>query len=278
MLMSNYVRFEDCPDSSTLVVAFSHVGYPEGKFAFSNAISHIKCKKLFLNCPGNSWYQCGIPGVGQSISSAADRIKLFIDSLRVDRVIFVGMSMGGYAAILFGLLCKAKIILSFTAEIMVGLSGGRSVKENRVQFYDPRFSNLASLIYANESSHIFLVYGEDDLIDLSLLWPISYQILDGRRVHFFLSEGGHQCTLDLNLPLILNSLILDGWLGARSIHPSRIRDYAFSVQEFFAYSAIRDLIDKSDSCAALELIDSLPFLKDRHNMASLRKRLSVVRV
>lgn len=251
---SEYVYLNTEPGSDLLLVAFSHVGYPSGKFAFTNAFSHIKCNKLFINCPGNSWYQAGIPGLGDNIYSSARALHEIISSMKMRRTVFVGMSMGGYAALLYGLLTETNIILSFTAEIMIGEKNTRSISENNIKIFDPFYSNLSSLIFKNKNTQIFSIYGEQDLIDLSLLWPLTQVILKKEKLNLFMMEGGHQCTLKLNVPNIVQQLLVNGWLGPNNIDPVQIRDYEFSELEFSLYRSIKKLIDEENYKELNELL------------------------
>lgn len=272
---SQFAAFVRQPDSDVLIVAFSHVGYPEGKFAFTNAFANLHCNKLFLNCPGNSWYQNGIPGFGDSVEAAAMQLKLHIAELGVRRTIFVGMSMGGYGALLFGLLVGADIILAFTAEVQIGSERGRSFVENRIRFFDPVYQNLSYLINENTKSQLFLIYGEGDLLDLSLLWPISSKIVERKRLQFFMVEGGHQCTLNLNVPLIVGCLIKEGWIGPGNISDKLVRNYSFNHLEFELYRVIEVLSAQKEGLRILSLVSKHPALvSSRHNLAKIRDSLS----
>ena len=265
-----YFKYEYHP-SDVLVVCFSHVNYPEGKFAFANAIAHMECKKIFVNCRDNSWYQQGIPGLGETIEDSALSLKKIISDICPKKTIFVGMSMGGYGAILFGLMTQADIILSFTSELMLGGSRTRSFKENRCRVYHPVFSNLAPLIYKNNRTLMFMIYGEEDLVDLSLLWPISQKIIDKKQLHFFLSMGGHQCTLNLNLPLMLKVLIKDGWLSEGLIDPDRIRKYTYLIEEFYLYNVIENALSNLNYHLVLDVLSkNSEITESRHFLKKIR--------
>ena len=261
-MANSFFEFVDNP-SDILVVAFSHVGYPIGKFAFSNAISNLECKKLYLNCVGNSWYQTGVPGLGDSIDEVADHLKVIIRNLNPSRVVFLGMSMGGYAALVFGILCGASLILAFTAELVLGMNHLRSFKENSIKQYDQKYVDISDLINSNTKSTIFLIYGELDLVDLSGLFNIRHAILERKKVQFFLCKGGHQCTLQLNLPLILNELLKNGWLSAGLIDPNLVLDYVLSEREFAIYRSLQDFLNLGLPNEVRALLSTEPLLIDR---------------
>ena len=46
---------------------FSHINEKPGRFSFYGTFRDIAVNKLFVNIPGNRWYQDGIPGLGDGI-------------------------------------------------------------------------------------------------------------------------------------------------------------------------------------------------------------------
>ena len=61
----------------------------------------------------NSWYHRGIPGLGSHVDEVAASLRGLVRSIRPSRVLTIGQSMGGYAAILFGMLLDADRIIAF---------------------------------------------------------------------------------------------------------------------------------------------------------------------
>lgn len=61
----------------------------------------------------NSWYHRGVPGLGDDVDEAAVNLGSIIDAISPSRIITIGQSMGGYAAILFGMLLRADRIVAF---------------------------------------------------------------------------------------------------------------------------------------------------------------------
>lgn len=76
---------------------------------FSNFDHHyfFENKKIKDAC----FYHCGINGKTKDIKESAEYIKNIVN--KYDETIFIGSSMGGYAAILFGCLSGATKVLSF---------------------------------------------------------------------------------------------------------------------------------------------------------------------
>jgi len=61
----------------------------------------------------NSWYHRGVPGLGGHVDEVATSLRGLVRSIRPGRVMTIGQSMGGYAALLFGMLLGAERIVAF---------------------------------------------------------------------------------------------------------------------------------------------------------------------
>jgi acetyl esterase/lipase len=81
---------------------------------FFNLVSDIPAYKIFLRDPEALWYQNGIPGIGNSVHDIVVYLKNQCELMGAKRVVTVGNSAGGYAAILFGVLIKADEIHAFS--------------------------------------------------------------------------------------------------------------------------------------------------------------------
>lgn len=103
-----------------LIISFGFVNWKETpNFDFFGRIKKQELQSgqvfnhLFIRDIHNSWYHRGIPGLGRHVDEAAGTLRGLIRSMGVARVITIGQSMGGYAAIMFGVLLGAERILSF---------------------------------------------------------------------------------------------------------------------------------------------------------------------
>lgn len=77
------------------------------------ALSGKKINKLLLRDRTSAWYLRGVDGLGADVDSTIDEIKKVITQVKPSRVITIGQSMGGYAAILYGALLNADQAISF---------------------------------------------------------------------------------------------------------------------------------------------------------------------
>ncbi len=262
----NYLKVDRDHSSDNVLIVFSHTGYPARKYAMSNALSATSATKIFVNCQNNSWYQQGLWGVTSSIDETA---RLLIDILRElnpARVICTGMSMGGYAGILFGLKLGCDSICAFTSELVIGKYYSRSYTMNNVRQYDYKYRSLSNLILQNKTTKVYAIYGVYDLIDLSLLWPVAATIENRELFKTFLVSGGHSVTHRLNIPAIIGQLVI-----GKSIRRKNINEiYCFSdpvgLDEILLYSEIQRLKLSNDRISIFRLLKNHELRPRRPNL------------
>lgn len=104
------------PGAEAMVVLFA--GFRGGfgrlpEFEFRKTVSGVRAHKLFFRDPSTFWYLRGVPGVGSSANDVAAHVRACRERWGAKRVVTVGNSSGGYAAILFGLLAGADEVHAF---------------------------------------------------------------------------------------------------------------------------------------------------------------------
>jgi pimeloyl-ACP methyl ester carboxylesterase len=126
--------------SSTVLVAFSGFGRRGGTpfFEFAGVTHRLPVKRLFVRDLQRFWYQRGIAGFGGSIDEVAGSLRELLDHHGVERVIAMGHSAGGYAALLFGTLLEADVVLSFAPQTVLDRAWLHSIGDRRWdRFLDP---------------------------------------------------------------------------------------------------------------------------------------------
>ena len=104
-------------------------------FEFLKYLSKIYANKAdlyFFIDKKQRWYHNGIREITQSIDETVLYLNNIIKEAGYDKAIFMGVSSGGYAAILFGSLCNVNNVISFIPRTM----GGRGVGMNDERYYD----------------------------------------------------------------------------------------------------------------------------------------------
>ena len=88
-------------------------------FEFFGLTSGLDVDKLYVRDHGQAWYQAGLPGVASNLGAIADYLRDTIAEADARRVVMVGNSMGGYAAMVFGALVGADVVHSFAPQSFV---------------------------------------------------------------------------------------------------------------------------------------------------------------
>src|SRR4051812_43979617 len=111
-----HVVYDLARESNTLLVLFGGIagGVSIPVFEFFRATDGYPSKRVFLRDPRRSWYQLGIPGVGDSAMGIKSLLDSTIVRSGVERVVMAGASAGGYAAMLFGAWCGADETVAFS--------------------------------------------------------------------------------------------------------------------------------------------------------------------
>lgn len=158
------------PGSRRLLVFFSGTSKSNGRFDFWSSATAQQENLLFLNNGRNEWYQRQIPEFSSSIDDTAEKIQGWAKALNCNEIVTFGVSMGGYAAILFGTMLNARILaLGFDSILRHPLSrsAGRMPKDTPVIQ-----RKLRSLI-ENSRCQVTAITGDMDFSDLISLSRIS---------------------------------------------------------------------------------------------------------
>ena len=124
VLQSDAALAEDfTTGGDALLVAFGGLaGAPMGlpPFEFRNLSESLSVMRLFVRDPAQAWYQRGLEGLTDDVKSTADHLAERIDHAGAKRVVMVGNSMGGYAALLFGALLDVDAVIAFAPQTFIG--------------------------------------------------------------------------------------------------------------------------------------------------------------
>ena len=101
-----------------LLVAFGGIAGKVGilPFEFFNLTKDIKANKIYVRDLQQVWYQRGLPGVATDIEGVAAFLAEKREEVRPSRFVLVGNSMGGFAAIIMGILLDADRVLAFAPQ------------------------------------------------------------------------------------------------------------------------------------------------------------------
>ncbi len=139
-------------DSPTLMVAFGGymggLGFPP--FEFFNITSNFQTKLMYVRDIEKNHYFGGLPGITGSIDETAEYLKSEMENQRIQKSVFVGNCMGGYAAMLFGLLADADEIHVFGPPTIVSV--GASIRYHDKRGLVPRIRTM----FTPGKNHVYL--------------------------------------------------------------------------------------------------------------------------
>ena len=97
-----------------LTIAFAGLanGLCEVRHDFFNATSGSECSKIFVKDMKQFWYQQGIPEA-PSIPALFQKLKDDIAVIQPTEITCIGISAGGYAALLFGSMLDVDLVHAF---------------------------------------------------------------------------------------------------------------------------------------------------------------------
>ena len=168
-------------------------------FEFYNASRIIDEHKIFVRDFTQSWYQDRLPGIGEDIFSAAEYIRKLISDIRPDETVFVGNSMGGFAAIAFSELIGLGKVIAFAPQTFISplrrlrygdirwqrqilRTYGKSILKRRIWDLRPL------LLQRSERSGISIFVSRASRLDY--IHAIHVRDVHGVRIHE-LDDGGH---------------------------------------------------------------------------------------
>jgi predicted esterase YcpF (UPF0227 family) len=105
-----------------LIICFGGMALKMGgilPFEFLNYLSktYNNCDLIFFIDKNQCWYHKGIDGITSNIDETVEYLnKLLINkgiNERYKKILFMGISAGGYASILFGSLCNVNNVIAF---------------------------------------------------------------------------------------------------------------------------------------------------------------------
>ncbi|WP_346893422.1 hypothetical protein [uncultured Roseibium sp.] len=173
----------------TLVIVFSQVRVPAGKFGLERLFARTRHACLFLNDIENGWYLDLERGIHSTIDSALARTG-------ARKVVYYGSSMGGYGALMTGLTRQDGDIHAFGPELRAGYPGSQS-HDYGITADDPRLFDWQKAPCPAFSVHLY--FGVYDPVDATNA-AAAARLLPDTRLHLLRScHASHDHLYSLNL-------------------------------------------------------------------------------
>jgi pimeloyl-ACP methyl ester carboxylesterase len=100
-------------------------------FEFFKVTEGLDVTRVFVRDHQQLWYQRGVRGLGDSANEVADSIAALRDTHSSPRVVTCGVSMGGFAALLFGSLLGCEGVRAFGPQTVLSAQGRAKIGETR---------------------------------------------------------------------------------------------------------------------------------------------------
>lgn len=182
-------------DSDVLAIVFSHLNEPVGRFSLYGSIREAQVSKLFVNSGANAWYRDGVPGLGGDIEQTALGLQQVIDRVKPRELVCVGVSMGAYAAILFGARLRATRVLALSAKTLLPVPGALSARLMHGRAVSGYEDLLPFIEHAEGRTRFHLLAGEADVVDLQAIHRVAH--LPGVHVGT-VPDGAHEAARALD--------------------------------------------------------------------------------
>ncbi len=118
-------------------------------FTFGGSLAHSPASILFLRDRSRLWYHAGVSGFSTDLQTTAARVR---EIAGTRPVLAMGQSMGGYGALMLGVLGAATDILAMSPQTFID-------EEKRKKFRDPRWGWAVERIWGSTKTPQYLDLG-----------------------------------------------------------------------------------------------------------------------
>jgi len=222
-------------DSDVAIVAFSNLRLPaDDGFHFQTLMeSFPDVSRLLVRDPSELWYNAGLPGIGETVEEIAAWLRTKLAELGAERVVTVGTSMGGYAAILFGCMVGARRALALAPQSLLDVRLPALVPPPEV---NRQVIDLEPVMRDFPQTEVDVVFGRDSILDVFHAQRIG--VLDSVRL-LSPQRSGHLIARQLKREGRLRELVDEAlesgatgdWPAAPAIEPElleRLREGLFA--------------------------------------------------
>lgn len=167
------VEIEDRGGKVTILAfagMLTSLAMPKAEF-FNSLSENTDVNIIFVKDFKQAWYQCGLLGLIEDITETTHFLKKIIPQ-STERIVTLGTSAGGFAAILFGCLLNAHESVSFGPQTFLNkkeFMTFRSVESRWAEIQDSKFLDLKNIIAESNTVHNIYAgkYNDADMMHVS---------------------------------------------------------------------------------------------------------------
>lgn len=120
-MLAEDVGLDPRPDSACLTILCSgrRMGLRSDRFNFMRSTADLSTNRLFLRDSQGLWYQGGLRGSSRTMGATIRYLKAFRTAGGYRRLSVMGISAGGYAALILGAALKADVTISLAPRTLL---------------------------------------------------------------------------------------------------------------------------------------------------------------
>ena len=206
-------------EGKSLLIAFGGIigalGMPP--FEFFNLTKKIEVKKIYVRDMTQSWYHQGLPGIASDIDGVALFLRKKIEESGAEKIVLIGNSMGGYVAIIFGMLLNMDVAVhAFSPQTFIDKRNRFWHRDNRWRKQIRKIHRIASRRYLD--AKVLLLHSHNRKnYDINIYFCFRNRLdkihaerlskFDNVSLHPF-ADGGHTVVKHLRDTGILKEVIV----------------------------------------------------------------------
>jgi pimeloyl-ACP methyl ester carboxylesterase len=170
------VRRDYSADSDVLLIIFSGLKQNPRAipgFSFVNVTAGLRAKKLFLRDLDKAWFLRGFRGETTNVEQSVEFLRTEMARAGARRVVMLGYSLGGFAALLYGALLKADAVHAFSPQTFLSFGKRLRVRDHRwrryvwkLYFGNTRpFHDLRPILPRGERTTFHIYYAQNSRLD-----------------------------------------------------------------------------------------------------------------
>lgn len=160
---NHHIVLYDCDEDLPIVVFWGAKDLASEQFNFFQMGRELKAHRFFFNNGENHWYQHGVPSLANTFDKTVEILQQWKKALSASEIVFIGTSMGGYAALQYGEALNARVC-AFSVDAILNAPLSQS-SQHYTGTTPPTCEDLCNLIKSN-GERMFVVVGERNIPDL----------------------------------------------------------------------------------------------------------------
>lgn len=162
---------EEC--GPELIISFGGCGIDpetgEAHYGMQAAMIDLSVSRIFLRDQFQVWYFNGVRGLSTDIRTTVEAVRTHIERLQPNKIITTGVSGGGFAAILFGILLEVDRIVALNPQSLLRrnvecFAHGNLYRLKWTNPFEAPYRDLLNLRIPKQT-HLVVAYGQDDPVD-----------------------------------------------------------------------------------------------------------------